>query len=376
MSLQRSLTIISHTEHYKNINGEIVGWEPTVREINHLSNIFDFVYHVAPFYSETPHNANAPYKSDKIKYIPIKPTGGQGILKKLGILLHMPFIMVKLIRIINKTDWVHFRAPTNLGFIVLPLLSLYKYKKKWVKYAGNWKQQEIPLSYSIQRWWLSKNYNKSIVTINGKWNDQKQHLITFLNPCLNEEELSMANIIGQNKDYSQDLNVCFVGRLDLNKGINRILKAINDIGKMKKIKSIDIVGGDYGYDKNSLIINNIKTNYWGWINRGKLNHIYEKSHIIILPSQSEGFPKVIAEAAAFGCIPIVTNIFPINQLILHEVNGLLLDNPSSEKIRECILKVDKGAFKLKDISKLTMKLSNQFTYRHYVNRIEDEIINV
>ena len=70
------------------------------------------------------------------------------------------------------------------------------------------------------------------------------------------------------------------------------------------------------------------------------------------------------------------NIFPINQLILHEVNGLLLDNPSSEKIRECILKVDKGAFKLKDISKSTMKLSNQFTYRHYINRIEKEIINV
>ena len=47
-----------------------------------------------------------------------------------------------------------------------------------------------------------------------------------------------------------------------------------------------------------------------------------------------------------------------------------------EKIRECILKVDKGAFKLKDISKSTMKLSNQFTYRHYINRIEEEIINV
>ena len=50
MSSQRSLTIISHTEHFKNVNGEIVGWEPTVREINHLSNIFDLVYHVAPFF--------------------------------------------------------------------------------------------------------------------------------------------------------------------------------------------------------------------------------------------------------------------------------------------------------------------------------------
>ena len=36
-----SLTIISHTPHYYGNNGAIVGLEPTVREINYLSQLFE-----------------------------------------------------------------------------------------------------------------------------------------------------------------------------------------------------------------------------------------------------------------------------------------------------------------------------------------------
>ena len=52
----RSVAIISHTQHYCDKNGEIVGWEPTIREINQLCDIFDLVYHVAPLCSGIPHN--------------------------------------------------------------------------------------------------------------------------------------------------------------------------------------------------------------------------------------------------------------------------------------------------------------------------------
>ena len=55
-------------------------------------------------------------------------------------------------------------------------------KKKWVKYAGNWTQKDIPFSYAIQRWWLRNNIQKSMVTINGKWKQQPEHLISFFNP--------------------------------------------------------------------------------------------------------------------------------------------------------------------------------------------------
>ena len=44
------LAIISHTEHYVDSAGNIVGWGATIREVNHVASIFDKVYHVAPLY--------------------------------------------------------------------------------------------------------------------------------------------------------------------------------------------------------------------------------------------------------------------------------------------------------------------------------------
>ena len=370
------LAIISHTKHYQNTNGEIVGWEPTIREINQFPTIFDLVYHVAPLYPENPHEANAPYTSDRIKYIPIRPIGGSGILRKLEILLHMPFILFQIIKIINKADWIHFRAPTNLGIFVLPLLTLYRSKKKWIKYAGNWAQKEVPLSYSAQRWWLKENINQSIVTINGYWENQKPHLLSFHNPCLNNEELYQAAEIGSKKIFSGKLKLCFVGRIDSNKGINNFIRALGSLDTLNIIEEVNIAGGIednlFGLESNP---NKIQINFLGWVNRNKLNQIYSKSHIIILPTQSEGFPKVIAESAAYGCVPVVTNISPINQYINHGENGLLLDNIHIKTIKECLINIDGGAFNLKYISTATIKMASKFTYNNFINRIQSEIID-
>jgi len=371
------LAIISHTKHFINTDGEIVGWEPTVREINHLINIFDGIYHVAPLYKAAPHQANIPYSSNKTIFIPIIPTGGSGLIKKLTILLYLPFNLYKIIKVLRKVDWIHFRAPTNLGLIILPVLILYRNKKKWVKYAGNWGQKGIPFSYALQRWWLKNNINQSKVTINGIWDNQKPHLLSLHNPCMDEKELYLANEIGSKKIFSGRLNLCFIGRIDSNKGITNILKALRNLDTtLRRIKEINIAGGIDGNSfEPNIDTNNIQINYLGWVNRSQLNKIYRKSHIIILPTQSEGFPKVIAEASAYGCVPVVTNISPINQYIIHEKNGLLLDKPSVQNIQDYILKIEGGIFNLKNISTLTMKIANKFTFEYYINRIRSEIVD-
>ena len=63
--------------------------------------------------------------------------------------------------------------------------------------------------------------------------------------------------------------------------------------------------------------------FHGFVNRKRLFNIFSKSHFIVLPSQSEGFPKVIAEASNFGCIPIVSNVGSISQYIKDQENGFL-----------------------------------------------------
>ena len=377
--LMSKLLIISHTKHYFFPKGEIMGWEPTIREINHFATIFDMIYHVAPLHTEIPHNATASYSKDNIKYVPIRPTGGRGIIKKILILLNIPFVLLKIIQITNKVDWIFFRSPTNLGVFVLPWLSICWNKKKWVKYAGNWEEENPPISYWFQRWWLNNNLQKSLVTINGKWNDQGQHLLSFENPCITDDELKSAQLIAQQKDYSNKLNICFVGRLEPAKGALIVLELLKNLKDITMIDTFYVVGDGPSKKifENQKSDMDIKVCLTGWLSRKQLIEIYTKCHLIILPSYaSEGFPKVIAEASSYGCLPIVSNQSSIEQYIENNISGFLLKDLSVRNIESIIKKIIKDRNKLIAVSNNASKLGELFTYSRYVNRIETEILDV
>ena len=93
-----------------------------------LANHFNEIYHVAPLYDELPSSTSMKYASKNIKFIPLKPSGGKGLLNKLNIVFKMPYNLIQIHRTCKKVDWVQFRAPTNLGLYVLPYLSFRKSK--------------------------------------------------------------------------------------------------------------------------------------------------------------------------------------------------------------------------------------------------------
>ena len=184
------------------------------------------------------------------------------------------------------------------------------------------------------------NIGNSKVTINGVWPSQNQNILSFENPCLTEVELESSTIIAKQKDYSGKLNLCFVGRLEPAKGALIILELLQNLEDVDWVDTFYIIGD--GPSKN--IIENKKLNLHlkvcltGWLLREQLNEIYTKCHLIILPSYaSEGFPKVLAEAASYGCVPIVSNLSSISQYINkmyddEDLNlGLQMEQPLTNK---------------------------------------------
>ena len=79
------LTIISHTPHYFDSSGEILGWGPTVREINYLSEYFLEIVHLAPLHNEKAPNSSIPYNIN-VKFVHLKPSGGKSFYSKLQII--------------------------------------------------------------------------------------------------------------------------------------------------------------------------------------------------------------------------------------------------------------------------------------------------
>ena len=60
-------TIISDTPYSKDNNGELVGLDPTVEEIDHLASLFKKIYHFAPLYNTDPPKSFVKHQNSNIK---------------------------------------------------------------------------------------------------------------------------------------------------------------------------------------------------------------------------------------------------------------------------------------------------------------------
>ena len=368
------LAIISHTEHFKDHDGTIVGWGPTVTEINNIANSFDLIYHIAFLHSENRTPSSLPYNNSNIIFIPLPPTGGKTWKAKLSIITKMPESLSIIRGILRKVDCFQVRTPLGLGVFLIPYLSLFSSKKGWYKYAGSWTLSTAPIAYRIQRWMLKMQRRK--VTINGNWPNQMDHCLTFENPCLTEQERQEGKRVVDKKDFSGPYSFCFVGRLEEAKGVSLLIDAFSKLNNRSMVKSVELIGDGSGREKYEVMVktNQLPFTFYGFKNRNEVFEIYKKCHFIVLPSSSEGFPKVIAEAMNYGCLPIVSDISSIGQYVTNS-NGYLIPQFSSNILKDILteaISTPEGLLKQKAL--YGYGITHKFTFENYRNRIFNEIL--
>lgn len=366
--------VISHTAHYNLDNGTIVGWEPTVRELNALAEQYGEVVHIACLHTNKDAPANTMPYNDKIRFVAIKPFGGKGVINKFKIILSMFRNLSIISKEMKYADIFQFRAPTSIGLYIIPYLSMFCNKKGWYKYAGNWNQHKAPISYRVQRWMLSQQKRK--VTINGKWENQPSNCASFENPCLYETDLEIGLKHVKNKNPKPPYRLCYVGNLSKEKGVYEILNALKANEDKACFSSLDIVGDGEETIEVERIAKTIRipVKLHGSLKREDVFNLYKHSDFILLPSKSEGFPKVIAEAANFGCIPIVSNVSAIGQYV-NSANGYLWDSykETFPAFLSGINFLDTSKIQSQSINAHDMALA--FTYANYIKKLDKEIIS-
>lgn len=372
------LAIISHTEHYIDSDGQITGWGPTVREINHLSPHFEKIYHVACLHKGAPPPSSIKYSSANIEFVPIPPSGGNNLISKLSVLLTMPEVIRSVSKVISKVDYFQLRLPAGFGNYLLPWLKIFRPKAKfWVKYAGNWAQKDPPLSYAFQRWFLKNNFLNCKVTINGRWPNQPPHVLSFENPCLTEEERAEGGKIVKSKNYEGKLDFVFVGQLTESKGVGRIIEAFRQLKDESRVGMLHMVGDGPERGRYEKLAREAGINcmFYGFFPREEVNRVLASAHVLLLPSESEGFPKVVAEGANYGCIPVVSGISSIPHYIEDNHNGFIISSIDSSGIISVIRKLlSLKGYDLFEIASKSHDSVQTFTYSHYNHRIKTEIL--
>ncbi len=370
--------IISHTEHQKTGDGLYVGWGPTVNEINFLSQYWEEVIHVACLEKGVePRGSSIGYVSDKIQLETIPTFGGKRFWQKLDILWKMPYILWKVQKSLKNASHVQLRVPMGIGIFLIPYFALRRKSKYifWVKYANNWGSKHVPLGYKIQRYLLKKNLLQCAVTINGFWPNQEKHCISFENPCLNVHQITLGDdAINKKKDFSSK-EVVFVGRIELEKGVDVLIEFFDEFDNLE-IEFFHIVGdGNLAVPiKEVLNRKQIPFKFYGTLTQVQLFEILAKCDAIILPSRSEGFPKVLAEAMNFGCIPICSNVGSIGHYIEDNVSGFILDNIDRNGIYQKWNQhqhLDKQ--KRYEILKNAKTVANKFTFERYYEKLNLEV---
>lgn len=365
------LAILSHTEHCLR-EGAWHGLVSTVREIDHVSQHFAQVAHAACAYEQVEGAQLQPYTAGNVRFIPLRPSGGRRLRDKLGILANAPGNLRTILKVVAESDVVQLRLPTGMGMYLLPALRNAG-RPIWAKYAGNWKQVHPPWSYALQRWWLRRQFDGP-VTINGAWPGMESHILAFENPCISERELAQARALSEARPAQVPVRFCFVGRLESAKGVPRILQALAKLPEKQRVESVHFVGE--GPERKAwerqAAQTGIQCVFHGTLDREALARVYASAHYLLLPSDSEGFPKVVAEAAAFGVIPVVSAVSAIPQYITGE-NGFLwpVTEPFSEwfSSREFF-----NLERMRSMSAEITKLAGLFTYERYCARLQSEVL--
>lgn len=271
-----------------------------------------------------------------------------------------------------NTDHIHLRCPGNMGLLGCLVQILFPKKTKTAKYAGNWDpKSKQPFSYKLQQWILRNTFftRNMTVLVYGEWPNETKNIKPFFTATyLNKDAVNF-----HKSEIRDGLNLVFIGALVKGKSPITSLEVLNNLikrgvnatltycGDGPERKYIENLSREYGLKKHVNLLGNVDGE------RVKLE--LQKAHFLVFISESEGWPKVVAEAMWWGCIPITTSVSCVPQMLGDGKRGFLVSNSPTE-ISEIIIEISNDEEKINQMKVKGMKWAREFTLERFENEIK------
>jgi len=319
------------------------------------------------------------------KIFPIKSISFVSIKSSLISFFRIPLILIKLFRAMQWADHIHLRCPGNIGLLGSLVQIFFKSKPKTVKYAGNWDpKSKQPLSYRFQKWILSNTFltRNTKVLVYGDWPDQTKNIIPFFTASYSENEIEVINFeerlmslrkacTEHSRSTQSDkccINFIFVGALSNGKQPMlsvKVVQALKDKGYQVRLDLYG-EGGERSRIENYIDKYDLQNEVilHGNVSKDIVKKAYQKSHFLLFISKSEGWPKVVAEAMIWGCLPITSSVSCTPFMLAEGMRGGLV----SENKDEVVAKIESyisNVVKYQSQSQEAMKWSRQFTLEKF-----------
>ena len=195
----------------------------------------------------------------------------------------------------------------------------------------------------------------------------------------------MPSIQSPSDSTGEDIQLLFVGRLRVEKGLLVLLKAldllVNEQGQVRPSLHLNIFGtGDQVYvDELQTFLREKNltrfVTFHGKVPQDELIGYYDRSDIMLVPSLwQEPFGLVIAEAMARGLPVIASNIGGPAEILTHEVNGLLIEPGDEHALASAIIYLLENPDKRIRLAQAArVRAQERFTIEENVRRVEQHL---
>ena len=286
----------------------------------------------------------------------------------------------------EEFDIIHSHQPRS-DFMVYIIKKYLSKKSKWiVSVHGKYDTylEKGSLSNNLRKYFmkrLSKHWESasSIIAISDEVKSWINNLNHKLNVMVIPYWIDIKNL--QTFEKKESITLGFLGRLNVNKGIEDLINAINS----EQLISLDFklfIGGVGTQEyleklRNMIEQENIKkVTFLGYIeNREKF---FNDIDIFVFPSFSEGLGLVLLEAMSFSKVCITRNILPMTNYIdqnsgylFDDVNGLSDSIVSS--IQDLGNDIESIQKKLFNIEKKLEKLSKENIFPELIKVYEQSV---
>ena len=367
------ILVISHNHHYLR-DGVPVGREPIIKEINWLARPVDQLIHLACLHPGTAGEGYMPYV-ENVEFIGLPPAGGLKLREKLSILGRGVQYSKAILQQLPQADFIHVRVPGNLGMYGMILTSLVSKKPRWYKYAGNFMEVNgSSPSLVFQHSWLQHGFGRGPVMVNGRWPSQPKYLHSFINPSFSIAETQQAAAAARQKTIAAPIRIVYAGRLEKGKGADKAVEILQLVLETQEAL-LDIFGTgplqDSLAERCSAAGLQERVFFHGWQSQQEVHRSLAQSHFTLLPSDSEGWPKILSEGMIYGSVPIASQVSSIPQIFADFSTGIAIPPANIHGFASAITGLAQRPEKWREMSLAGLAAAPYFSYENYLICLEE-----
>lgn len=333
----------------------------------HVSNI----HIVSPISNQKIDVNEIAYVKKDIDLIEIKEFNITSFKNLVVTLTRLPLIILKIYKEMKWADHIHLRCPGNVGLLGCFVQVLFPNTPKTVKYAGNWDpNSKQPFSYKLQKWLLSNTFltKNCKVLIYGNWPKQSKNIISFFTASYSENEI----IPLESKSLSKQIKFIFVGNFSVGKQPLKSVQVVEQLHNKGYEVQLDMYGFGSQYEivENYIQEKNLKKIIHLHGNQPKeiIKKAFQESHFLIFISKSEGWPKVVAEAMFWSCLPVATGVSCVPDMLDSGKRGAIINDNVNE-----IVDIVESYFNDEQKYKLSLAKAKEWSQKYTTEKFDKAI---